>query len=116
MSMKLSGGEQRRLSIARALIRKPPLFIFDEATSALDSLTEEQGTSTVRSISARKSQITILIAHRLSTVVHVDIIFALEKGSIVEQGTHDDRLELRGPLSRDVAPADRRAAGGCQCG
>ena len=116
MGMKLSGGERQRLSIARALIRKPPLFIFDEATSALDSLTEEQGTSTVRSISARKSQITILIAHRLSTVVHVDIIFALEKGSIVEQGTHDDRLELRGPLSRDVAPADRRAAGGCQCG
>lgn len=66
MGMKLSGGERQRLSIARALIRRPPLLIFDEATSALDSLTEVP--STVRSISARKSQITMLIAHRLSTL------------------------------------------------
>jgi ATP-binding cassette subfamily B protein len=96
MGMKLSGGERQRLSIARALIRKPPLLIFDEATSALDSLTEEQVTSTVRSISARKSQITILIAHRLSTVMHANTIFVLEKGSIVEQGTHDELVALRG--------------------
>jgi ATP-binding cassette subfamily B protein len=96
MGMKLSGGERQRLSIARALIRRPPLLIFDEATSALDSLTEEQVTSTVRSISARKSQITILIAHRLSTVMHANTIFVLEKGSIVEQGTHDDLVALRG--------------------
>jgi ATP-binding cassette subfamily B protein len=96
MGMKLSGGERQRLSIARALIRKPPLLIFDEATSALDSLTEQQVTSTVRSISARKSQITILIAHRLSTVMHANTIFVLEKGSIVEQGTHDELVALRG--------------------
>jgi ATP-binding cassette subfamily B protein len=96
MGMKLSGGERQRLSIARALIRRPPLLIFDEATSALDSLTEEQVTSTVRSISARKSQITILIAHRLSTIMHANTIFVLEKGSIVEQGTHDDLVALRG--------------------
>ncbi|WP_426105401.1 ABC transporter ATP-binding protein [Massilia sp. TSP1-1-2] len=96
MGMKLSGGERQRLSIARALIRKPPLLIFDEATSALDSLTEEQVTSTVRSISEGKSQITILIAHRLSTVMHANTIFVLEKGRIVEQGTHDDLVELRG--------------------
>ncbi len=96
MGMKLSGGECQCLSIARALIRKPPLLIFDEATSALDSLTEEQVTSTVRSISARKSQITILIAHRLSTVMHANTIFVLEKGRIVEQGTHDDLVALRG--------------------
>ena len=96
MGMKLSGGERQRLSIARALIRRPPLLIFDEATSALDSLTEEQVTSTVRSISARKSQITILIAHRLSTVMHANTIVVLEKGSIVEQGTHDDLVALRG--------------------
>ena len=96
MGMKLSGGERQRLSIARALIRRPPLLIFDEATSALDSLTEEQVTRTVRSISARKSQITILIAHRLSTVMHANTIFVLEKGSIVEQGTHDDLVALRG--------------------
>lgn len=96
MGMKLSGGERQRLSIARALIRRPPLLIFDEATSALDSLTEEQVTSTVRSISALKSRITILIAHRLSTVMHANTIFVLEKGSIVEQGTHDELVELRG--------------------
>ncbi len=96
MGMKLSGGERQRLSIARALIRKPPLLIFDEATSALDSLTEEQVTSTVRSISAHKSQITILIAHRLSTVMHANTIFVLEKGSIIEQGTHEDLVALGG--------------------
>ena len=97
--MKLSGGERQRLSIARALIRKPPLLIFDEATSALDSLTEEQITSTVRAISARdggKTQMTMLIAHRLSTVMHADTIFVLEKGSVVESGTHADLLERRG--------------------
>jgi ATP-binding cassette, subfamily B, bacterial len=65
--LKLSGGEKQRLSIARALLRKPRLLIFDEATSALDSITEEEITSTIREISAQKSQITVLIAHRLST-------------------------------------------------
>ena len=94
--MKLSGGERQRLSIARALIRRPPLLIFDEATSALDSLTEEHVSNTVRGISARKSQMTMLIAHRLSTVMHADTIFVLEKGSIVEQGSHAELLERRG--------------------
>ena len=88
MGMKLSGGEKQRLSIARALIRRPRLLIFDEATSALDSLTEEQITETVRGLSLRHSQITILIAHRLSTVMHADTIFVLEKGRIVESGVH----------------------------
>lgn len=96
MGMKLSGGERQRLSIARALIRKPPLLIFDEATSALDSLTEEQVSSTVRAISAQRTQMTILIAHRLSTVMHANTIFVLEKGSIVEQGSHEELLALRG--------------------
>lgn len=94
--MKLSGGEKQRLSIARALVRKPALLIFDEATSALDSLTEEQITNTVREISARATQITILIAHRLSTVMHADTIFVLEKGRIVESGSHAALLETRG--------------------
>jgi len=94
--MKLSGGEKQRLSIARALVRQPALLIFDEATSALDSITEEQITNTVREISRRAAQMTILIAHRLSTVMHADTIFVLEKGNIVESGTHAALLETRG--------------------
>ncbi|KGO90136.1 ABC transporter ATP-binding protein [Flavobacterium suncheonense] len=93
---KLSGGEKQRLSIARALLRKPRLLIFDEATSALDSLTEEQITKTVKEISANKQQITILIAHRLSTIMHADTIFVLEKGQISEQGSHTELLDKKG--------------------
>ena len=94
--MKLSGGEKQRLSIARGLIREPRLLIFDEATSALDSITEEQITATVREISARRTQITLLIAHRLSTVMHADTLVVLERGRIVEQGSHAALLEARG--------------------
>jgi ATP-binding cassette subfamily B protein len=94
--MKLSGGEKQRLSIARALVRRPALLIFDEATSALDSITEEQITNTVREIPERAAQITILIAHRLSTVMHADTIFVLEKGSVVESGSHAQLVEARG--------------------
>ncbi|PIQ19929.1 MAG: ABC transporter ATP-binding protein, partial [Cytophagales bacterium CG18_big_fil_WC_8_21_14_2_50_42_9] len=94
--LKMSGGEKQRLSIARALIRNPRLLIFDEATSALDSLTEEEITATVREISAQREQITVLIAHRLSTIMHADIIYVLEKGKIVEQGSHNQLLEQKG--------------------
>jgi len=94
--MKLSGGEKQRLSIARALLRKPRLLIFDEATSALDSLTEEEISGTIREISHRREQMTILIAHRLSTVMHADTIFVLEKGRISEAGSHSELLELKG--------------------
>jgi ATP-binding cassette subfamily B protein len=93
---KLSGGEKQRLSIARALLRQPRLLIFDEATSALDSITEEQITQTVREISSLKQQITILIAHRLSTIMHADTIYVLEKGTIVEQGTHNELVSNKG--------------------
>ncbi len=93
---KLSGGEKQRLSIARALVRKPRLLIFDEATSALDSITEQQITQTLREISANKRQITISIAHRLSTIMHSDVIFVLERGKIVERGSHSELLELNG--------------------
>ncbi|MEO7577959.1 MAG: ABC transporter ATP-binding protein [Massilia sp.] len=96
MGMKLSGGEKQRLSIARALLRQPPLLIFDEATSALDSLTEEDISNTVRALSARAQRMTILIAHRLSTIMHADTIHVLEKGSIVESGSHADLLALKG--------------------
>lgn len=94
--LKLSGGEKQRISIARSLIRHPRLLIFDEATSALDSLTEEAITETVRSISASREQLNILIAHRLSTIMHADTIYVLEKGKIVETGTHDHLLTLKG--------------------
>ncbi|MGV3502980.1 MAG: ABC transporter ATP-binding protein [Adhaeribacter sp.] len=94
--LKMSGGEKQRLSIARALIRNPRLLIFDEATSALDSLTEEEITATVREISASRERITILIAHRLSTIMHADTIYVLEKGKIVEQGSHEQLLVQKG--------------------
>ena len=94
--LKLSGGEKQRLSIARALLRKPKLLLFDEATSSLDSLTEEEITDTIREISREGNQITILIAHRLSTVMHADRIYVLEKGDVVETGSHARLLEEKG--------------------
>mgnify|MGYP003646975301 FL=1 len=94
--IKVSGGEKQRLSIARALLRKPRLLLFDEATSALDSITEEEITKTIRNISSKKDQITVLIAHRLSTIMHADKIFVLEQGKIIEQGKHASLLEEKG--------------------
>ena len=94
--IKLSGGEKQRLSIARALLRKPQLLIFDEATSALDSLTEEILSKTIQQISAEKNQITIMIAHRLSTIMHADKIFVIEKGKIIETGNHNELLTSKG--------------------
>lgn len=94
--VKVSGGEKQRLSIARALLRKPKLMVFDEATSALDSLTEEEISETIRAISLEQEHITILIAHRLSTVMHADCIFVLEKGKIIEQGKHQSLLDIKG--------------------
>ncbi|HMF76716.1 MAG TPA: ABC transporter ATP-binding protein [Bryobacteraceae bacterium] len=86
--VKVSGGEKQRLSIARALLRKPRLLVFDEATSSLDSITEEEITRTIRDVGQRADVMTILIAHRLSTVMHAERIYVLERGQIVEQGTH----------------------------
>jgi ATP-binding cassette, subfamily B, bacterial len=94
--VKVSGGEKQRLSIARALLRKPYILVFDEATSALDSLTEEEIGKTVRNVSEMKSHITILIAHRLSTIMHADRIYVLEKGHVEESGTHSELLQQNG--------------------
>ncbi|MDT8782763.1 MAG: ABC transporter ATP-binding protein [Candidatus Bathyarchaeota archaeon] len=94
--LKLSGGEKQRISIARAILRHPRLLIFDEATSSLDSLTEQEITNTIRDISISREQITILIAHRLSTIMHADLIYVLERGQIVETGSHAELLEQKG--------------------
>ncbi len=94
--MKISGGEKQRLSIARALLREPKLFVFDEATSALDSITEEDITQTVKALAAKRDNITVMIAHRLSTIMHADRIFVLEKGHIIETGNHQDLLVEKG--------------------
>jgi len=94
--LKLSGGEKQRISIARALLRKPHLLIFDEATSALDSLTEEDITNTIKDISSVKDRITILIAHRLSTIMHADRIYVLEQGVVAETGSHQSLLDEKG--------------------
>ena len=93
--VKVSGGEKQRLSIARALLRRPRLLVFDEATSSLDSLTEEEITETIREV-ASSQVMTILIAHRLSTILHADTIHVLERGRIVESGGHADLLERKG--------------------
>ncbi len=94
--IKISGGEKQRISIARALLRKPRLLIFDEATSALDSITEEEITSTIKEISSNREQITILIAHRLSTIMHADKIFVLERGEVIETGNHEELIAEKG--------------------
>jgi ATP-binding cassette subfamily B protein len=94
--VKVSGGEKQRLSIARALLRHPQLLVFDEATSSLDSLTEEEISRTIREVATNQEAITILIAHRLSTVMHADRIYVLERGHIVEFGRHSELLEQKG--------------------
>ena len=88
--LKLSGGEKQRVAIARAILKNPRIFLFDEATSALDSKTERGIQKSLRDVS--KDTTTLIIAHRLSTVVHADEILVLEDGKTVERGTHDALL------------------------
>ncbi len=95
--LKISGGEKQRLAIARALLRKPELIIFDEATSSLDSITEESITATIKDIERHyPSLITVMVAHRLSTIAHADRIYVLERGKIVEVGNHEQLLSKQG--------------------
>jgi ATP-binding cassette subfamily B protein len=94
--IKVSGGERQRLSIARALLRRPDLLVFDEATSSLDSLTEEEISRTIREVAESRDVMNILIAHRLSTVMHADRIYVLERGQVVETGRHQELLDRMG--------------------
>jgi ATP-binding cassette subfamily B protein len=95
--LKISGGEKQRLAIARALLRRPELIIFDEATSSLDSITEESITATIRNIELHyPALITVMVAHRLSTISHADRIYVLEKGKVAEVGSHQELLDKHG--------------------
>ena len=104
--LKLSGGEKQRVGIARTLLKNPPVLLLDEATSALDTDTERDIQESLRHMSEGRTVITI--AHRLSTVVDADKIVVLDKGRIIEQGTHDQLLELDG---RYAQMWHRQAAG-----
>jgi ABC-type transport system involved in Fe-S cluster assembly fused permease/ATPase subunit len=92
--LKLSGGEKQRVAIARAILKNPRIFLFDEATSALDSKTEREIQKSLREVS--KHTTTLIIAHRLSTVVDADEILVLDEGKAVERGTHNALLRAGG--------------------
>ncbi len=92
--LKLSGGEKQRVAIARAALKCPRVYVFDEATSSLDSHTEKVILANLRELSRHAT--TLVIAHRLSTLVHADEIVVLHDGAIVEQATHEELLRLNG--------------------
>ncbi len=92
--LKLSGGERQRVAIARAALKRPRIFVFDEATSSLDSRTERDILSNLVNLSSTRT--TLLIAHRLSTVVQADEILVLHHGTVIERGTHHELRNRKG--------------------
>ena len=90
----LSGGQRQRLSIARAILKNPAILILDEATSALDTESERLVQSAINKLMENRTA--LVVAHRLSTVAHADLILVLENGQITERGTHDELLKANG--------------------
>ena len=88
----LSGGQKQRIALARAVLRKPDLLILDEATSALDSMSEKRVQEAIENVNKEYRMTTVVIAHRLNTIMNADIIYVLDKGQIIEEGTHDSLI------------------------
>ena len=97
---RLSGGQRQRLSIARAILKNPPILILDEATSALDSESERLVQEALEHL--MKDRTTLVVAHRLSTIKHADLICVMHEGEIVESGTHDELYALGGYYTKLV--------------
>ena len=108
--LKLSGGEKQRVAIARTLLKNPPILVFDEATSALDSRTEQAIQAELMRLAQNRT--TLLIAHRLSTVVHADQILVMDHGRIVERGTHAELMRANGRYAEMWLIQARSAAEG----
>jgi ABC-type transport system involved in Fe-S cluster assembly fused permease/ATPase subunit len=112
--LKLSGGEKQRVAIARTILKRPRILLFDEATSALDSHTEQEIQRSLDEVSADRT--TLIIAHRLSTVVHADEILVLQQGRIVERGTHEKLLAIGGSYAKLWQTQQRAAVSGAEAG